>query len=60
MRIMLEVNYILKTNRTRDKKIDKALKKKGWKVLRIWEHEIKRNPKEVIYKIKRYVPFKKP
>jgi len=28
-------------NEKRDKKVSKALKKKGWKVIRIWEHDIK-------------------
>lgn len=28
-------------NVIRDKKINKELKKRGWKVIRIWEHEIK-------------------
>jgi len=28
-------------NKIRDKKITKALKMKGWQVIRIWEHEIK-------------------
>jgi DNA mismatch endonuclease (patch repair protein) len=28
-------------NKIRDKKITKALRMKGWQVIRIWEHEIK-------------------
>ena len=28
-------------NKIRDKKITKALRMKGWRVIRIWEHEIK-------------------
>jgi DNA mismatch endonuclease (patch repair protein) len=34
-------NSKIKKNRTRDKKTSKVLKEKGWKVIRIWEHEIK-------------------
>jgi DNA mismatch endonuclease (patch repair protein) len=38
------VNYWdnkIEKNKIRDKKITKALKMKGWQVIRIWEHEIK-------------------
>lgn len=31
----------IEKNKIRDKKIIKALKTKGWRVIRIWEHEIK-------------------
>lgn len=31
----------IEKNRIRDKKITKALRSKGWQVIRIWEHEIK-------------------
>ena len=34
-------NKKIDKNKIRDKKITKALKMKGWKVIRIWEHEIK-------------------
>ena len=34
----------IKRNVGRDKKINKLLKKDGWKIIRIWEHEIKKNP----------------
>ena len=30
------------TNNERDRKVNKALKAAGWKVLRIWEHELRR------------------
>ncbi|KKO17988.1 MAG: very short patch repair endonuclease [Candidatus Brocadia sp.] len=30
----------IERNKNRDKDVTKALKKKGWKVIRIWEHEI--------------------
>ena len=34
-------NSKIEKNKIRDKKITKILKIKGWKVIRIWEHEIK-------------------
>lgn len=34
-------NNKIEKNKNRDKKITKALKMKGWQVIRIWEHEIK-------------------
>jgi len=33
-------NRKIERNRIRDKKTSKALRKKGWTVIRIWEHEI--------------------
>ena len=38
------------SNTKRDKIVNRELKKKGWKVLRIWEHEIK-NEKTIKRKI---------
>lgn len=38
-------------NIERDKNITKALKQDGWKVLRIWEHELKTRQKAVLLKI---------
>lgn len=35
----------------RDRKVDHELRRTGWHVLRIWEHEIKLRPKKVIEKI---------
>ena len=34
-------NRKIERNRIRDKKTSKALREKGWTVIRIWEHEIK-------------------
>lgn len=36
-------NSKIERNRIRDKKTSKALREKGWTVIRIWEHEIKTN-----------------
>jgi DNA mismatch endonuclease (patch repair protein) len=30
----------LATNRARDRRVDRALRSNGWKVLRIWQHEL--------------------
>lgn len=39
-------------NVKRDKKIDQGLKKKGFMVLRFWEHEIKKKPEKCLEKLK--------
>ena len=41
----------IQRNIERDKKTNKALKSKGWKVIRIWEHEIKENPQGAVKKV---------
>jgi len=38
-------------NRQRDKDVNKRLKKGGWKVLRIWEHDVKKNINKCISRI---------
>ena len=38
-------------NKKRDKKNNRLLKKEGWKVVRIWEHEIKQNLEKVSNRI---------
>ena len=38
----------LKRNIMRDKRINAMLEKQGWKVIRIWEHEIKQGTKEIV------------
>lgn len=45
----------LKRNEKRAKEVNKILIKEGWKVVRIWEHEIKDNQERCINKIKRYL-----
>lgn len=42
-------------NVKRDKKINKELADKGWKVFRFWEHDTRKNPKKVASKIIRYL-----
>ena len=45
----------IENNRKRDRKTTAYLKKNGWTVLRFWEHEIKKNPKKTIIKIKKQI-----
>lgn len=40
-------------NRARDRRNFAKLRRRGWKVLRIWGHEIKRNPDGALLKIRR-------
>lgn len=42
-------------NVKRDKKTNLELKKQGWKVLRIWEHDIQKNLKKSLEKIKKLI-----
>ena len=41
----------IQSNIDRDKKINKQLKHEGWTIIRIWEHEIKKDPENVVKKI---------
>ena len=41
----------IQKNIDRAKKYNKMLKKDGWKVIRIWEHEVKKNPEKCIKKL---------
>jgi len=41
----------IKNNRKRDKKTTAYLRRHDWKVIRIWEHEVKRNQRGVIEKV---------
>lgn len=45
----------IQKNAERDKKINEHLKKEGWITIRIWEHEIKKNPSRFINKIRKRV-----
>jgi DNA mismatch endonuclease (patch repair protein) len=45
-------NAKIKRNIERDKEQNKFLKKNGWKVIRVWEHEIAHNLKLCINRIK--------
>jgi DNA mismatch endonuclease, patch repair protein len=41
-------------NKARDRLVSKTLRKLGWKVVRIWEHELKDPPKVVAKVIKQF------
>nr|MBN2277745.1 very short patch repair endonuclease [candidate division Zixibacteria bacterium] len=41
----------IERNRERDKQVNKALRKEGWRVIRIWEYDIKKNPAKCITRI---------
>lgn len=36
----------IRTNRNRDRRNDRLLKKEGWTVIRVWETDIHRNPQQ--------------
>jgi DNA mismatch endonuclease, patch repair protein len=41
----------IERNKNRDKEVSKALRKKGWKILRIWEYDVKKKFNKSIDKI---------
>lgn len=41
----------IETNMKRDKKNNRILEKSGWKIVRIWEHDIKTDPRKCLGKI---------
>lgn len=43
----------IELNKKRDRKVNRILRKNGWRVLRIWEHSIKKNPIRVTNRIKK-------
>ena len=45
----------IERNICRDKKINVQLRKSGWKVLRFWEHQIKKSPQSAIDKIEKFL-----
>lgn len=45
----------IEKNVERDKKINKRLKKEGWRVIRVWEHKIKSNPESSIDNIRKRI-----
>lgn len=40
-------------NKLRDAKISRLLRKQGWKVVRIWEHEIRARPKAILRQLQK-------
>jgi DNA mismatch endonuclease (patch repair protein) len=46
-----KINY----NRQNDRRITVALKKRGWKVLRLWESDLKREPEKALLDVRRHL-----
>ena len=46
-------------NMRRDRKVSRKLRRDGWSVLRIWEHNIKKNPDKCMQKILRKIAERK-
>ena len=44
-------NLKISRNLKRAKEVNKKLKKEGWKIIRIWEHDINKNPKKCLKRI---------
>jgi len=42
-------------NTVRDKAVSRHYKKQGWKIFRIWEHDLKNKTKKIVMQIKRGV-----
>ena len=40
-----------RNNQTRDRRITRSLRAEGWRVIRIWEHELKQKPDNVVKRI---------
>ncbi|MGA2361051.1 MAG: very short patch repair endonuclease [Candidatus Aminicenantales bacterium] len=45
----------IERNRKRDKEINRELKNKGWKIIRLWECALKRRPNHCVARIKRII-----
>jgi DNA mismatch endonuclease (patch repair protein) len=41
----------IRANRTRDRRNFARLRRRGWRVLRIWEHQIERDPQACVLRI---------
>lgn len=41
----------LEANKARDLRVERALRKRGWKVLRIWEHSLRWDPDRCVRRI---------
>lgn len=45
----------IKQNKRRDKAVNLSLKKSGWRVIRVWEYDIKKQRNKVLCRIKRAI-----
>jgi DNA mismatch endonuclease (patch repair protein) len=45
----------MERNRDRDKRVSKSLRKQGWVVLRVWEHEVTSNPRKLVERVMKLI-----
>jgi len=45
----------IEANRKRDRKVNRALRRVGWKVLRVWEHDLEKDFAGTVRKIEKYL-----
>ena len=43
----------LEGNRRRDRRVTRALAKQGWKVVRIWEHDVRERPRHCMQRVRK-------
>jgi DNA mismatch endonuclease (patch repair protein) len=43
----------IQRNKARDRQINRLLRNAGWKVIRIWEHQLTASPERCVRRIKR-------
>ena len=46
-------------NRERDRLVNKELKERGWRVIRIWEHQLRRPERPMALRILRILEFQR-
>lgn len=49
----------IKGNRRRDRQVDRELRRRNWSVVRIWECELRKNPRHCLRRIKRIMTIKR-
>lgn len=45
----------IEQNKNRDRKVNRALKKSGWKILRVWEHEIQKDGVKIMTTVSKFL-----
>jgi DNA mismatch endonuclease, patch repair protein len=46
----------LAANKARDRRVERALRKLGWRVMRIWEHSVRQDPDRCVRRIAEALP----
>ncbi len=46
-------------NKERDERVNRALKKRGWTVIRIWDFDLRKRPNVALGRVKRMITVKK-